>query len=343
MYRKRFIVVALLFFITSVQANFIYYQDGSLFDSMAKANLGLDVSKYGQTCNYLISNLGINKYYFQQPGEISDADLKKVHTAHYLQSLKKTEGMLDVFKRGGLKPSFVLKWTPSRILRPMLIDAYKTAGHGTLLGVEKVLNNKGFDWAINFSGGYPHAGNNGGKGHEFFNDIAVAINRAQEKKKDCKVLVVNLSLDPSIELANIYKDNNNVFLFDMYAKTTRSIDSTLLNRINFAHEIVYGITEAAYLTSLEVNLLQALVTVNPDVIIYSAGTEIYEYDTFNKSHVKISGNGIIKRDEIVFTLAKETQTPIVMALGGGFAKNVGKDVIGPSIHNLIEKKIISLC
>lgn len=55
----------------------------------------------------------------------------------------------------------------------------------------------------------------------------------------------------------------------------------------------------------------------PELIIYNAGTDILKNDPLGG--INISELGIMKRDEFVFTLARETyQIPIVMLLGGGY-------------------------
>ena len=88
------------------------------------------------------------------------------------------------------------------------------------------------------------------------------------------------------------------------------------------------------------NLLEkALREFHFDLVIYNAGTDIYEADPLGK--LKISAEGIIKRDEIVFREARKRKIPIMMLLSGGYTQESG-NIIGDSIINLEKKGLIDL-
>ncbi len=53
-------------------------------------------------------------------------------------------------------------------------------------------------------------------------------------------------------------------------------------------------------------------------------------------NLNLTGEGIIRRDEIVFQLAYEKSIPILMVLSGGYQK-INALVIADSIENLIKK------
>jgi histone deacetylase 11 len=52
--------------------------------------------------------------------------------------------------------------------------------------------------------------------------------------------------------------------------------------------------------------------------------------------LNLSGNGIIRRDEFIFSIALELNIPILMVLSGGYQKS-NAPVIAESIENLINK------
>ena len=54
-----------------------------------------------------------------------------------------------------------------------------------------------------------------------------------------------------------------------------------------------------------------------------------------------SKDGIIERDEFVFSQATTNKIPILMLLSGGYTQK-SASIIGRSIKNLIDKKIISI-
>jgi len=72
-------------------------------------------------------------------------------------------------------------------------------------------------------------------------------------------------------------------------------------------------------------------TFKPELIIYSAGTDILEGDP--GSQLIITGEGIVKRDEMVFEMAVKNKVPILMLLADGN----NPEVISSSIQNLKRK------
>ncbi len=80
----------------------------------------------------------------------------------------------------------------------------------------------------------------------------------------------------------------------------------------------------------------AISRVKPDLIIYNAGTDIFEKDMVGA--MNISEHGIKQRDEIVFSHALSRDIPIVMVLSGGYSKE-SAGIISKSIENLIKNII----
>jgi acetoin utilization deacetylase AcuC-like enzyme len=51
-----------------------------------------------------------------------------------------------------------------------------------------------------------------------------------------------------------------------------------------------------------------------------AGADPHEHDRLGK--LKLSKNGIQRRDEMVFQYAKEGQIPLALSMAGGYGKNI---------------------
>jgi len=88
--------------------------------------------------------------------------------------------------------------------------------------------------------------------------------------------------------------------------------------------------DQAYLRKLE-SIQTSILTFKPELIIYSAGTDILEGDP--GSQLIITGEGIVKRDEMVFEMAVKNKVPILMLLADGN----NPEVISSSIQNLKRK------
>jgi len=73
----------------------------------------------------------------------------------------------------------------------------------------------------------------------------------------------------------------------------------------------------------------------PEFVVYNAGTDCMTGDPLG--HLDLSAQGIVKRDEIVFSMAYDTfKVPIVMLLSGGYQQS-NAPVIADSIENLVNK------
>ena len=83
------------------------------------------------------------------------------------------------------------------------------------------------------------------------------------------------------------------------------------------------------------SLSKAFEVFKPDFVIYNAGTDCMIGDPLGC--LKISPQGIIDRDELVFSHAYEkNKVPILMVLSGGYQMS-NAPVIADSIRNLSEK------
>ncbi|TKR61051.1 hypothetical protein L596_028217 [Steinernema carpocapsae] len=98
-----------------------------------------------------------------------------------------------------------------------------------------------------------------------------------------------------------------------------------------------GTGDGEYLRKLRQELNTALGEFTADLIVYNAGTDSLRGDPLGC--LSLSAKGIIERDEIVFELARENCTPIVMVTSGGYLP-ASAQVIADSILNLHTKKLI---
>ena len=67
---------------------------------------------------------------------------------------------------------------------------------------------------------------------------------------------------------------------------------------------------------------------------YNAGTDVYKDDPLGG--MKLTKEGIIKREEMVFMHAKDNNIPLIMTLSGGYTK-ASAQIIGESIANVLTK------
>ena len=289
-----------------------------------------DSCKYGKVREYLIKNAGILKSQFYAPEKVTDQELLKVHTPEYLDSLSHSSVVARITEIA------LLSYVPNFFLKRTLLHAMKLATGGTVLGAELALKH---GWAINLSGGYHHAKKENGEGFCVYADIPLAVNKIFESHPEYKIMVVDLDAHQGNGHEACLKDEKRVTIFDVYNRSVYPRDKEAQKRIDFNFPVGVGIDDDSYLSIVSNHLPVAFDNVKPDLIIYNAGTDIFEEDPLGL--MKVSENGIIKRDELVFQYARERNIPIFMVLSGGYTKKTAH-IIGRSIHNVLTN-VLDVC
>lgn len=284
-----------------------------------------DTKKYSKVFNNVTEALKIKPAQCYTPDRITDEELLMVHTKTYLDSLNSSSTIAYIAEIPFLSyvPNFLLRWC---LLEPM-----RYATYGTVKGAELALQ---YGWAINLSGGYHHAKSDSGGGFCFYADIPLAINNLRKINPNLSVMIIDLDAHQGNGHEAICKNDPNVYIFDVYNQDIYPRDEHVKQYIDFHHPVSSGIKDDAYLSLLECTLPEAINKVQPDLIIYNAGTDIYEQDPLGG--MKITANGIIKRDALVFRLANNI--PILMVLSGGY-HIASADFISKSVVNILQNII----
>ena len=288
-----------------------------------------DSKKYGKIYKYLIDKVGIGENQFHKPEEVTDEQLKKVHSQEYLKTLHDSASKtfaqiieIDLFR---FLPNFI---TRKKALWPM-----RLATGGTLKATELAFKH---GWAINLSGGYHHAKKDKGGGFSAYADIPLAAYNVFEKDPNAKIMIVDLDAHQGNGHEAILGPDKRVTIFDVYNGSIYPQDHQVKRYIKFDYPVESYIQDKAYLKIISEKLPEAIDTVKPDLIVYNAGTDIFEKDPLGR--MGISKDGIKNRDEFVFSQALAHNIPIVMVLSGGYTKE-SAGIIGKSIENLIKKVI----
>jgi histone deacetylase 11 len=293
-----------------------------------------DSKKYGKVFTTLSKHFKFKLKDCHQPTKpVSDKDLLKVHTKEYIDSLD--SWLLFYIATCITEVPLLL---PNFLIRKALLKPMKLATEGTISAVYLAFK---YGWAVNLSGGYHHAQPDNGGGFCFFADIPLAIQimREKEQYKDTKVLIVDLDAHHGDGHAVCCEDDPNTYIFDMYNGQTYPVtpyDRTS-HLITYKYPLSHHTTTESYRAVLQDNLASVIDTVNPGLIIYNAGTDIYEKDPIGR--LSVSEEGIIERDKYVFDCAEKCKIPILMTLSGGYTKE-SAGIISKSLINIIKQKNI---
>jgi acetoin utilization deacetylase AcuC-like enzyme len=238
---------------------------------------------------------------------------------------------------------------------PELVQAFWLAAGGSILAAECALKDK---IAVNIGGGFHHAFPDHGEGFCMIHDVAVAIRRMQRDNRIRTAMTVDCDVHQGNGTAAIFAGTRtasqplpssaratleapavgsgirgtaipaagghmrgahagDVFTISLHQehnyppyKPPSSIDVDLPD----------GITDDDYLARLDNALSSGLRQFTPDLICYIAGADPYREDQLGGLALTIEG--LKRRDELVFRVAKAQAIPVMVTYAGGYAQRV---------------------
>jgi acetoin utilization deacetylase AcuC-like enzyme len=268
-------------------------------------NLGKHVFpsiKYRLIKEKLLRDQIVNAQDIVAPPAASVDDIALVHDREYIGKLQ--SGKLSYMEILRLEIPY----------SPELVHAVWLAAGGSILAGQLALESS---VSANIGGGFHHAYPDHGEGFCVLNDFAIAIRHLQKDKVveramtvDCDVHHGNgtaaiFAKDPSVFTLSIHQENNYPF-----PKPPSSLDINLRD----------GVEDAEYLDELEKGLDHALGHFKPDLIFYVAGADPYREDQLGG--LRLTFEGLERRDRLVFEKAKARNIPVAVTLAGGYARRV---------------------
>jgi len=239
---------------------------------------------------------------FFHPSEGIKYDLS-VHDPAYLKRLL----ALQLTKKEERASGFEL--SESLVQRELRIT------NGTVEGALWALEHRSA--AFNIAGGTHHASSNRAEGFCLLNDQAVAAHHLLHNAECQKILIVDLDVHQGNGTAQIFANEERVFTFSMhgannypYHKPPSDLDIPLPDNTN----------DKKYLGLLKDYLPNIITKINPKFIFYLAGVDVLAEDKLGRLGLTLKG--CKERDELVFTLAKDNNIPIMTTMGGGYAPDI---------------------
>jgi acetoin utilization deacetylase AcuC-like enzyme len=298
--------------------------------------------KYRRVRDHLLATGVVKDSDFLEPQPATDQDILLVHKPEYVQKLK----------TGTLSPREEMEMEVP--YSPELVNAFWLAAGGSILAARQCLKDR---VCISIGGGFHHAFPDHGEGFCMIHDVAVAIRRLQRDDKirtamtvDCDVHQGNgtaaifagtrtaSALLPSSSVSTVEQPATaprggqmrgahagDVFTISLHQhnnypmwKPPSSIDVDLPD----------GIGDDDYLAWLDNTLSSGLRQFEPDLLCYIAGADPYQDDQLGGLSLTI--DGLKKRDELVFRVARVRNIPVMVTYAGGYARNLEDTV---TIHS----------
>jgi acetoin utilization deacetylase AcuC-like enzyme len=258
--------------------------------------------KYKLTKERLLAEALARPEDFVQPEPATDADVAIVHHREYIRKLK--EGKLSYAEILRLEIPY----------SPALVRAVWLAAGGSILAGRVALEDR---VAVNLGGGFHHAFPDHGEGFCVLHDVAIAIRRLQKDGLVRHAMTVDTDVHHGNGTAAIFASDDSVFTLSIhqennypYPKPPSSLD------INMAD----GAEDEEYLAALEQGLDTSFEHFTPDIIFYLAGADPYREDLLGG--LKVSLDGLERRDRMVYEKARAKKIPVAVTLAGGYARHV---------------------
>jgi len=233
-----------------------------------------------------------------EPIEIES--LLLAHTAAYVESL--VEGTLSAADQRRLG----FPWSAELVLRS------RCSAGGTLAAAFAALED---GVAGNLAGGTHHAFADHGEGYCAFNDHAIAIRTLQREARIRRAAVVDLDVHQGNGTASIFAGDPDVFTFSMHGAKNFPFRK---QRSSLDVELPDGCGDREYLETLEQHLPAAID--GADIVFYQGGVDPLAEDALGR--LSLTHEGLRARDRIVFQAVRDRGIPIVLTLGGGYARPI---------------------
>ncbi|HKH63784.1 MAG TPA: histone deacetylase [Flavitalea sp.] len=171
--------------------------------------------------------------------------------------------------------------------------------------------------AFNVAGGTHHAFSDRGEGFCLLNDFAVAANYLLHKGLAHKILIIDLDVHQGNGTAKIFQSVPTVFTYSVHGEHNYPFRK---EKSDYDIGLKDGTEDGTYLQILHETLQEVIESIKPNFAFYLSGVDVLATDKFGK--LKLSMNGCLKRDEIVFSLLKERKIPCAVAMGGGYSEDI---------------------
>ncbi|OJT23837.1 histone deacetylase [Archangium sp. Cb G35] len=238
----------------------------------------------------------------QPSAPISRTDLERVHTPRYLDALWTGTLSEAELRRLGFP------WSENLLVR-------SCASVGGTVGAARAALEDGISG--NLAGGTHHAFPDHGEGYCVFNDIAVAIRVLQAERRIQRAVVVDLDVHQGNGTAAVFQGDDSVFTFSIHGEHNFPFRKQRSSRDVGLPD---GVDDRSYLDVLVTHLPEVLEAAGADILFYQAGVDPLAEDSLGR--LSLTHSGMRERDRFVLQAAWHRGLPIVLTLGGGYAKPI---------------------
>ncbi len=233
-----------------------------------------------------------------RPGRAKATLLSQAHCPQYVSAM--VDGTLDAraLRRMGLP------WSEALMKRSCI------APMGTLMTAQLALQH---GIACHLAGGTHHAHYDFGSGFCIFNDQAFAVRQLLDRGVVKKVLMFDCDVHQGDGTAAMLADEPRAFTCSIHCEKNFPVRKM---KSDLDVGLPLGMTDQDYLDTVFETLEQLLDLVQPDLVFYDAGVDIFQHDPLGRLH--ITEQGIADRDRGVLARCRQRNVPVATVIGGGY-------------------------
>lgn len=262
-----------------------------------------DSRKYARICRWMVQQGLRRPQDFTAPPRLDDRDLRCVHSAAYLNSLRDRRVLARILELPiYLIPAWLTRW---RVLAPM-----RRAASGTVLACRLALQH---GIAINIGGGFHHAGPERGGGFCIYADVPLALRLLKDDGSIRSALVVDTDAHQGDGTADALRPWDWAHILDFYEDCIFPWPKA---EEDISVPFPDGTVGEPYLRAVADHLPAALDRYQPDLVVYNAGSDVLWSDPL--AHFLLTAEEMAERDLLVVTEIRRRDIPLAMVLSGGY-------------------------
>ena len=264
------------------------------------------IAKYALLRQRILDTGLVEKDELQVPDPASDEQIRRVHSAEYLQKVISGSLSEKEIRRIGFP------WSPG------LVERSRRSVGGTIAACRSALQDM---LAVNLAGGTHHAYPDHGEGFCVFNDCATAARAMQAEQLARLVLIVDLDVHQGNGTAAIFENDPSVFTFSVHGEKNFPFHK---ERSDLDIALGDGADDDNYLETVRIGLQQCELRFEPELVLYLAGSDPFSGDRLGR--MQVSKSGLAARDCLVFEWCQRHRVPMAIVMAGGYARDVADTV-----------------
>ncbi len=235
----------------------------------------------------------------------ADEEILRVHTQEYWGKVKAGTLEEKEIRRIGLP------WSPE------LVERTRRSVGGTLAACRDVLGKRETSLSVNLAGGTHHAYPDHGEGFCVLNDVAIAARAMLAEGRIDRVVIIDCDVHQGNGTAAIFSADPFVYTFSIHAEKNFPFHKSA-SHLDIGLED--GCGDAGYLAALRGGLETAIEESQAGLALYIAGADPFSDDRLGR--LALTKPGLLERDRLVLDSCLSAGLPVVITMGGGYARQV---------------------